>query len=467
MRCQFCGKEIPDDSAFCPECGNVQNREQEPDQSGEMQLFCENCGARIQPGDTFCTVCGRRTKNTGFRTGYGQQEPGYGEQPYEPYGQDYPGNGGNDSAPYNNGDFGSTYGNGAYEDEFYGNEPYDEDPFGEDPDEGKKGSRAPLIIAIVAVCVVLIAAIAIAVKIFIFDRNGDNNEDGRSAAVQDDGESGTDGDSVESEENHPAADVDLTEEDYQTLTGEIRDSSDEEKRLELDEEISIYGRDSQNGEEVMMENADYAVIDESLLPEGMMDDAVYETVSMSGEMTVRDGVLYIRADAVEDGSGEDLIAAYQEKQDAEEGGIHRYELIVKDCTWQEAFEECQVKGGYLARINSPEEMEYIIDQMFDEGLDGTNFFLGGRRNTDSREYFWVDEDNQCYGQKLNDSSYSCYDYWMIGEPSFQDGDIQECYMNLFYYEEEGRTVINDVPNDVISVVPYYSGKVGYICEYED
>ena len=75
--------------------------------------------------------------------------------------------------------------------------------------------------------------------------------------------------------------------------------------------------------------------------------------------------------------------------------------------------------------------------------------------------------NQCYGQKLNDSSYSCYDYWMIGEPSFQDGDIQECYMNLFYYEEEGRTVINDVPNDVISVVPYYSGKVGYICEYED
>ena len=93
MRCQFCGKEIPDDSAFCPECGNVQNREQEPDQSGEMQLFCENCGARIQPGDTFCTVCGRRTKNTGFRTGYGQQGPGYGEQPYEPYGQEYPGNG--------------------------------------------------------------------------------------------------------------------------------------------------------------------------------------------------------------------------------------------------------------------------------------------------------------------------------------------------------------------------------------
>ena len=58
---------------------------------------------------------------------------------------------------------------------------------------------------------------------------------------------------------------------------------------------------------------------------------------------------------------------------------------------------------------------------------------------------------------------------MIGEPSFEDlnMDIQECYMNLFYYEEEGRTVINDVPNDVISIVPSYSGHVGFICEYED
>lgn len=425
MRCQFCGVEIPDDSAFCPECGKMQEKSTEQRDTREMPGFCEYCGARLEPGAAFCAVCGKRTAGPESEGRETYQEMQYGQNPYA--------------------------------------DGYEGELFGDDPDEKGKKSKAPLIIAIIAIVAVLTAGIGIAVKIFIFDKDQDKRggkDEGKTVILQD-------GEDREDDEEQPDVDFNLTEEGYQTLSGEIKGAASGDKRLALDNDISVYGRDEESGEEVVLERLDSVLIDPTLLPEGMLDDSLAENVSMSGELIIRDGELQICPDTVESRGGEDLIAAYEENYAAEEGGIHRYELIVKDCTWEEAFRECRDKGGYLVRINSREEMEYIIDQISGKGLDGTNFFLGGRRDADSREYYWVDENNQCYGEKLNDVGYSCYDYWMTGEPTFQDGDIQECYMNMFYYEEEGRTVINDVPNDVIAVVPYYSGKVGYICEYED
>ncbi len=439
MRCQFCGSEIPEDSAFCPECGKEQMPQTTENDTQEMPKFCENCGAPIEPGAVFCAGCGNRVGAAPGQQGAsynGQGAGGYTQPPRPPYGPE----------DYDDGDYG-------------------EDPFPDEPENTGKKKNIPLIIAIVVICIVLIAGIGIAVKLLVFDKNDKSRdgEDRSSAVIREEDE-----DSAGEEEAQPDADYDLTEDVYQTLTGEIAEA-DGEKYLSLDRSSSFYGRDSKKGEEVLVEDVDRVMVDESFLPDGMLEDALHEKVSMSGEVIISGGELSIAAEAVEDESGDDMIAAYEEAQDTEEGGIHRYELIVKDCTWEEAFEECRNRGGYLARINSREEMEYIIAQMFDEGLDGTNFFLGGRRDADSRDYYWVDEENQCYGQKLNDPAYSCYDYWMIGEPSFEDlnMNVQECYMNLFYYEEEGRTVINDVPDDVVSIVPSYSGHVGFICEYED
>ena len=60
-------------------------------------------------------------------------------------------------------------------------------------------------------------------------------------------------------------------------------------------------------------------------------------------------------------------------------------------------------------------------------------------------------------------------YWLTGEPSFYDNSLlqDEMYMNMFYVSKEERWVWNDVPDDLIAVAEFYSGTVGYICEYED
>ena len=151
---------------------------------------------------------------------------------------------------------------------------------------------------------------------------------------------------------------------------------------------------------------------------------------------------------------------------AAEIGIHSYSFFVEDITWKEAYEKAAGKGGYLVHINSREEYDYILKEISRQGYDKIQFLIGGRRSSDGKAYYWVDSNNKLYGDKLNASDYWASGEWHDGEPSFKDGNVEEKYMDIFYNSTKGRWGWNDVPNDIVSVVSYFSGKIGYIVEYE-
>ena len=150
-----------------------------------------------------------------------------------------------------------------------------------------------------------------------------------------------------------------------------------------------------------------------------------------------------------------------------EGGIHRYEYCVEDCSWSQAFMKAKEKGGYLAHIDSREEFDHLVSEISQKGMNSIRFMLGGRRDMDSTSYYWVDASNTTYGACLNSPDYWAYSAWMKGEPSITDGDIAETSVCMFFSSDYGSWVLNDVPENILAVVPDFSGKIGYIVEYEN
>lgn len=55
MNCTKCNAPVPNDAAFCPECGAAVEA---PAAASPSRLFCPNCGTELQAGDVFCGNCG-------------------------------------------------------------------------------------------------------------------------------------------------------------------------------------------------------------------------------------------------------------------------------------------------------------------------------------------------------------------------------------------------------------------------
>lgn len=160
----------------------------------------------------------------------------------------------------------------------------------------------------------------------------------------------------------------------------------------------------------------------------------------------------------------------QEKA-ARELAIHSYEVVVSDCTWEQAYEDCKNRGGYLVRINSAEEYSHIIGMLQNYGK--IHFYLGGKRGPQGVDYYWVDNDGAFVGDCLNAvDSWTAGGYWFKNEPSFVDTgsggagrNIEEAYMNLFCVS--GTWYLNDSSGSLAIDYPdLLAGKVGYIVEYE-
>lgn len=150
---------------------------------------------------------------------------------------------------------------------------------------------------------------------------------------------------------------------------------------------------------------------------------------------------------------------------ADPDAIHRYSYILADCGWNEAFDRARQAGGYLAHINTREEFDYIVGQLENQGYHKMQFFIGGRRDPGSDDYYWVDDSDETYGESLNESLGSWF--WMSGEPSYTSEGASEEYMNIFYYRGENRWVGNDTTENPVVQVPEFKGKVGYIIEFDD
>lgn len=152
-----------------------------------------------------------------------------------------------------------------------------------------------------------------------------------------------------------------------------------------------------------------------------------------------------------------------------QSGIHRYEYCLLDGTWEDAYRACLTKGGHLVTFETQEEYDYVVQELNNRNQQGYIFFIGGRRDLDSRLYYWVDGSNNLIGTALNSADTWNAGCWLHDEPSFEDTTLglQEHVLSIFYYDDLEKWVWNDVPNDEIGAIPSYSGKVGYICEYEN
>lgn len=155
----------------------------------------------------------------------------------------------------------------------------------------------------------------------------------------------------------------------------------------------------------------------------------------------------------------------------QEDAIHRYEVIVEDCTWEEAYQNCLSMGGYLARINSKEEFDYITKKVVEKekNYSKKQYYVGIRRDVNSDAYYLVDENNELMGDRL-DNGYTSWanSLWLSKEPSYYDSTlkIEETCVSIFKYKETNKWVMNEIPSNLVVQVPSYEGKLGYICEFD-
>lgn len=274
------------------------------------------------------------------------------------------------------------------------------------------GSDMPMKIAIAVVSVLLVAALGFGAYYFFVLRNADDNADLTTASVS------MDTKSEKSESKEDAADSkEESTDSASTSRKKIAAASSEDESV---------GSDSSESSAVTSKSSNYSV---------KTTATPRPTATATPEPTPEP--------------------------------VHRYEFFLEDCTWEQAYTKCVEKGGYLVRIESSEEFDTITQQIVNAGMNDKIFFIGGRREADGTTYCWVNNQNQLEGDAINNSAYPIYSRWMNGEPTFQDGSTMENVMDLCYYKGESRWVINDVPNSILSVMASYSGRLGYICEYEE
>lgn len=150
---------------------------------------------------------------------------------------------------------------------------------------------------------------------------------------------------------------------------------------------------------------------------------------------------------------------------------HRYEVVYEDVSWQEAQELCKKNGGYLAVITSNEELQKIMEYI--PNKDKLSVLYIGCSGS-YREERWILKDD--YTIEVGGGK--------IYVPEFDNNSIFQ-NIGIDYQREKmeyGFLVygVSDIntdgekqakmylgPNNMIENNKTLSGKIGYICEYDE
>ncbi len=131
--------------------------------------------------------------------------------------------------------------------------------------------------------------------------------------------------------------------------------------------------------------------------------------------------------------------------------LPRYSVIPSDLSWTEALAACREAGGHLAVISSQEELDEITQRA--EALGLTCVWVGCHR--ENGELVWENEEETDF--------YS----WAPNEPSTWDtyDNVPENY--IMVYRQGDSWLYNDNRDDPAGDYPaFYSGVMGYACEFE-
>ena len=270
------------------------------------------------------------------------------------------------------------------------------------------------------------------------------------------------------------------------LAGNSGDQNQETMVASAPNNVSVAEQTGQQVVEQAEETGGPAIISENTQPAAAKEDSTNEqeeamAEAASEEMEASEDPQPEEAAQEDPYSYEKLGYDYEREMGWED---HWYDINdASYMTWYEALEVSEENGGYLARINSREEMEYILDVLEDYG-DGYNYiYVGGARDTGSsnkkvqKSYCWIDCEG--YDLKFMKKQYisgpkavKAYkwldDYWLPGEPSLKDDEGEEEVLE-FIHVNDGWW-LNDVSAsfpDLNSVSEEARQKIGYLIEYEE
>ncbi len=207
------------------------------------------------------------------------------------------------------------------------------------------------------------------------------------------------------------------------------------------------------------------------------DGIPIEEYRWEGE-TVSEGVFHEQINAlfnIEQGVHPQRMYSMEELFSVLETGVHtsaghRYELIQKDITWAEAQALCKEKGGYLATITSPDEQDIVATQIAKEEKQNISFYVGYRYNEWIGEEFfasrWINADGSFIVASPLDN------FWEYSAPDYDyrnkewENDQNDCGL-VKYYDSTKQIYLFNAPEELLASSPKYSGKIGFICEFDN